>query len=83
MVLQLDFFLESNDLPDFVVKKITEEIYEQLLESKQALAVAEQIKADMDTKMSIDDILYDMAVYNAERQVFGVQKVVNIVYRRN
>jgi len=85
MIMQIDFTIDSSNLQQSVVDSIARNIYYELINSGKALEVAEEIKAEADNpeKVVLEDILWDIAYFNAEKINFNISQIVNIELKRN
>lgn len=83
--MQIDFTIDSSNLQQSVVDSIARNIYYELINSGKALEVAEEIKAEADNpeKVVLEDILWDIAYFNAEKINFNISQIVNIELKRN
>ena len=80
--LNLDLYSSNLQFP--VVESIARDIYFQLINCPEALKKATEIKEEkyLTVGYTIEDILWDMAYYNAETIRLNVSQIVNIELRR-
>lgn len=84
MKYNLNFEINASSLVFPVTDAIAKDIYYELINSKEALEVAEEIRAEADEpeKIVLEDILWDIAYYNAENIRIQVSQVINIELRK-
>ena len=77
--------LNQNTLHSETIEEMAKSIYFELIESSEALKFAEMEKEQMEkpNTYTIEDILWEVAYYNAENLYFVSDVEIDIKFRRN
>ena len=83
MKINLPLIISSEDLNFSFTEKLAKSIYFELMESKEALEYATEVIKENDYRtITVEDVLWDEARYNAERLRFLYDYDVEVEFRR-
>jgi hypothetical protein len=83
MILNKNIPVYSEQLSENLKRKLAYDIYEVLMNSREALKYAEEIKKDMHKSITIEDILWEVAYYNLENDFYKLEVNTVIKLKRN